>query len=165
MQMYIQWSSDNSYNSSNQKLIIECLPHFEKLALSPLKVYIEVETMTHCYVCDNCQMSIFIQSDNVKEGVICILQMLSIHTGLRKWNKNNIYHIHIRENNPIGIDQPCIKIANSEVLFEIYIMALMRDKYAIDQLLWQIVCIHIITFSHTFTHSNLFLFTTACFTT
>ena len=34
MQIYLQWSSDNS---------IECLPHFEKMALSQLKVYIQVE--------------------------------------------------------------------------------------------------------------------------
>ena len=34
IQIYIQWSSDNS---------IECLPHFEKMALSLFKVYIEVE--------------------------------------------------------------------------------------------------------------------------
>ena len=69
----MQWSSDNSYTSSNQDKIIECLPHFEKLTLSQFKVYIEVETMTHCYVCDNCQMSIFIQSANVKEGVFGII--------------------------------------------------------------------------------------------
>ena len=56
MQIYMQWSSDNS---------IECLPHFEKLSLSQFKVYIEVENITHCYVCDNCKMSIFIQSSNV----------------------------------------------------------------------------------------------------
>ena len=66
-------SSDNSYIPSDQKLIIERLPHFEKLPLSPFKVYIEVEKMNHCYVCDNCQMSIFIQSSNVKEGGFCIL--------------------------------------------------------------------------------------------
>ena len=98
MQIYMQWSSDNSYTSSNQKLIIECLPHFEKLALSQFKVYIEVEKMTHCYECNNCQMSIFIQSSNVKEGFFCILQMLRIHTGLRKWNKNNGYNLHIHDN-------------------------------------------------------------------
>ena len=34
MQIYIQWSSDS---------IIECLPHFEKMALSQFKVYIEAE--------------------------------------------------------------------------------------------------------------------------
>ena len=113
----MQWVSDNNYTSSDQKLIIECLPHFEKLALSQFKVYIEVEKITHCFVCDNCQMSIFIQSNNVKEGFFCILQMLRIHTGLRKWNKNNVYHINLRKKNPNGINQPCIKIANSEVLF------------------------------------------------
>ena len=32
--IYMQWSKDNSYTSSNQKLIIECLPHFDKLDLS-----------------------------------------------------------------------------------------------------------------------------------
>ena len=79
----MQWSSDNSYTSSDQILIIECLPHFEKLALSQFKLYIEVEKMAHCYVCNNCQMSIFIQSANVKEGVFGILQKLRIHTGLR----------------------------------------------------------------------------------
>ena len=34
IQIYIQWSSDNS---------IECLPHFEKITLSQFQVYIEVE--------------------------------------------------------------------------------------------------------------------------
>ena len=87
------------------------------MALSQFKVYIEVEKITHCYVCDNCKMSIFIQSSNVKDGFFCTLQMLRIHTGLRKWKKKNRYHILLRDNNPIGIDQPCIKIANSEVLF------------------------------------------------
>ena len=59
IQIYKQWSSDNS---------IECLPHFEKTALSQFKVYIEVEKMTKFFVCDNCNMSIFIQSSNVQEG-------------------------------------------------------------------------------------------------
>ena len=58
--------------------------------------------------------------------------MLRIHTGLRKWNKKNRSHILHRDNNPIGIDQPCIKIANSEVLFEKYRMALKRDKDSIE---------------------------------
>ena len=34
IQIYEQWISDNS---------IECLPHFEKMALSQFKVYIEAE--------------------------------------------------------------------------------------------------------------------------
>ena len=114
--------------------MIECLPHFEKLALSQFKVYIEFETMTHCYMRDNCQKSIFIWSANVKEGFFCILQMLRIHTGLRKWNKNNVYHIHLREKDPIGINQPCIKIANSEVLFQKYRMALKREKKTLHYL-------------------------------
>ena len=74
IQIYIQWISDNS---------IECLPHFEKMALSRFKVYIEVEKMNQCYVCDNCNMIIFIKSSNDKEGFLCILQMLRIHAGLR----------------------------------------------------------------------------------
>ena len=88
--------------------------------------------MTHCYVCDNCKIIIFIQYSNVKEGLFCILQMLRIHTGLQKWNNNNVYHIDLRDNNSIEIDQPCIKIANSEVLFEKYRMDLKRDKDAIE---------------------------------
>ena len=58
--------------------------------------------------------------------------MLRIHTGLRKWNKKDRYHILLRDNNPTENNQPCIKIANNEVLFEKYIMALKRDKYAIE---------------------------------
>ena len=34
--------------------------------------------------------------------------------------------------NPFYIGKPCIKIANSEVLIEQYIMALKRDKYYIE---------------------------------
>ena len=73
MKKYMQWSKDNCYTSSNQKLIIECLPYFDKLVLLQFKVYIEVETTTHCYVRDNCQKSVFIRSANVKEGVFGIL--------------------------------------------------------------------------------------------
>ena len=61
IQIYIQCRSDKS---------IECLPHFEKMALSLFKLYIEVEKMTQCYVCDNCNMSIFIQYYNDKEGFL-----------------------------------------------------------------------------------------------
>ena len=74
--------------------------------------------MIQWYVCDSCKMSIFIQSSNVKEGVFCVLYMLRIHTGLRKWNKKNRYHILLCDKNLMGINQPCIKIANSEVLSE-----------------------------------------------
>ena len=87
--------------------------------------------MNNCYVCNNCQISISIQSDNVKEGFFCILQMLRIHTGLRKWKNKDRYNILLRDNNPIRIDQPCIKILNIEVLFEKYKMALKQDKDAI----------------------------------
>ena len=59
MQISMRWSSDN---------IIECLPHYEKMALLLFKVYIEVEKKTQCYVCDNCKMSIFVPSSIVKEG-------------------------------------------------------------------------------------------------
>ena len=68
---------------------MKCLPHYEKMALSQFKVYIEAEKTTQCIVCNNCNMSIFIPSSNVKEGVFCILQMLKIHTGLRKWTKDD----------------------------------------------------------------------------
>ena len=123
MQIYMQWSSDNS---------IECLPHYEKMDFSQFKVYIEVEKMNQCYVCNNCNMIIFIKSSNNKEGFLCILQMLRINTGLWNWNKKNGYHIHLRDNNQIGIDKPCINIAKSELLFVKYRMALNRDKDAIE---------------------------------
>ena len=77
-------------------------------------------------------MSIFIQYSNVKEGVLCILQMLRIHTGLRKWTKKDQFHIILKNLNPLGIDQPCLTIANNKVLFEKYIIALKQEKDAID---------------------------------
>ena len=58
--------------------------------------------------------------------------MLRIHTGLRKWNKKDRYHILLCDKNPMVIDRPCIKVANNEVLFEKYRMALKRDKDAIE---------------------------------
>ena len=84
IQIYIQWSSDNS---------IECMPHLEKMALSQFKVYIEAGKMTQFCVCNHCNMSIFIQSSNDKEVFFCILQMLRIHTGLRKRNKKDRFHM------------------------------------------------------------------------
>ena len=122
-QIYIQWSSDK---------IIECLPHFEKMALSQFKVYIEVEKMTQCYVCNKCNTIIFIQYSNDKEGGFGNLQILRIHTGLQKWNKKDLFHMILRDKNPVGINQPCIMIANNEVMFEKYRMALKREKSAIE---------------------------------
>ena len=83
-------------------------------------------------MCNNCNMSIFIPSSNIKEGVFCILHMLRIHTGLRKWNKNYRFHIILSDMNPLGIKQPCLTIAKNEVLFEQYRISLKRDKDAID---------------------------------
>ena len=77
-------------------------------------------------------MSIFIPSSNVKEGVFYILQMFKIHTGLRKWTKNDRSHILLKKMNPLRIDRPCLKIASNELLFEKYRIALKRDKDAID---------------------------------
>ena len=59
IQIYIQCSSDN---------IVECLPHFEKMALSQFKVYTEAGKTTQRILCNNCNMSIFIPYSNVKEG-------------------------------------------------------------------------------------------------
>ena len=111
---------------------MKCLPHFEKMALSQFKVYIEAEKTTQCIVCNNCNMSIFIPSSEVKEGVFCILQMLQIHTSLRKFTKEDRFHILLTKMNPQGINPPCQNIAKDEMLFEIYRIALKRDKDAID---------------------------------
>ena len=123
IQIYEQWSSDNS---------IECLPHFEKMVLSQFKVYIETGKTTQCIVCNNFNMSIFIPYSNVKEGIFCILQMLRIHTGLRKWNKNDQFHIILSDMNPLRIIKKCIMIAKDEVLFKQYRISLKRDKDPID---------------------------------
>ena len=58
--------------------------------------------------------------------------MLRIHTGLRKWNKNDRFDIILNDMNPLGIKQLSIMIAKNEVLFKQYRIALKRDKDAID---------------------------------
>ena len=88
--------------------------------------------MTQFIVCNNCNMSIFIPYSNVKDGFFCILQMLRIHNGLRKWNKNDRFHTILSDKNPLGIKQPCVMIAKNELLFEQYIIALKRNKDAIN---------------------------------
>ena len=69
--------------------------------------------MTQCIVCNNCNKGVFIPSYNVKEGVLCILQMLRIHTGLRKWNKKDRFHNILCDKNPLGFKQPCIICNNN----------------------------------------------------
>ena len=58
--------------------------------------------------------------------------MLRIHTGLRKWTKKDRFRITLRDMNPLEINQPLLTIANNEVLFEQYIIALKRGNNAID---------------------------------
>ena len=88
--------------------------------------------MTQCIVCNNCNMSIFIPSSNVEEGVFCILKMLKIHTGLRRFTNKDRFHVILKKMNPLGFDRPCLEIASNELLFEKYGIVLKRDKYAID---------------------------------
>ena len=66
----MKWIKYDGSTSSFQKLIITRLPRFEKLALSQFKLYNETETMTHCFVCCNCQNTILIRSDEGKESFL-----------------------------------------------------------------------------------------------
>ena len=50
--------------------------------------------------------------------------MLTIHTGLQKWSKRNLFNLHLLKLNPFDIRVPYINIAKSELLFEQYRMAL-----------------------------------------
>ena len=58
--------------------------------------------------------------------------MLRIHTGLRKWSKRKLFDLHLKKINLFDIRVTCIKISNSELLFEQYRMALNQDKYYIE---------------------------------
>ena len=51
---------------------------------------------------------------------------------MRTWNKRNVYDLHLKKVNPFDIRVPCINIADSELLFEQYIMAPNRDKYDLE---------------------------------
>ena len=83
-------------------------------------------------MCRNCKHTILIQSSEGKEKHFCILHILRIHTGLRKWHKRNVFDLHLKEMNLFDICVPCINITKSELLFEQYIMALNWYKYDIE---------------------------------
>ena len=112
-------------------MIITCLRPFEKLVLSKLQLYIEAQTTTQCFVCRNCKNTILVRPAEDKE-----LLMYSTHVKdtywFVNWSKRNVFDIHLKRMNPFAISVPCIKIANSELLFEQYILALNQDKYAIE---------------------------------
>ena len=88
--------------------------------------------MNRCFVFRNCKNTIGIQAAAGKDNVFCILHMLRIHTGLFKWSKPNIFDLHLKNMNPFGIYEPCIKIAKNELIFEQYIMVLNQDNYDIE---------------------------------
>ena len=83
-------------------------------------------------MCRNYKHTIVIQADAGKEKVFCILHMLRVHTGLRKWIRTNTFNLHLNKINPFGIHEPFIKIAKNELIFEQYIMALNQYKYNIE---------------------------------
>ena len=132
VKMYMQWRKDDGYTSSSQRLIITRPPCFEKLALSQLYLYIESQTTTQCFMWCNTQKTILIRSAKGKEKVFCIVQMLRIHTGLRKLSKKNVYDLHLKKLNPFEIGKPCIIIARRVLLFLQYRMAPKRYKYDIE---------------------------------
>ena len=88
--------------------------------------------MTQCFVCHSCKNNILICAAEGKEKVFCILHMLRIYTGLRKWSKRNLFDLNLKKINPFDIGEPCIHIAKSELLFQQYIIALNWDKYDIE---------------------------------
>ena len=69
MQIDMKWVKDNSSTSYLQKFIIPRLPCFEKLAFSQFQLYIEDQTIPHCFVCRNYKKSILIRSAEGKEKV------------------------------------------------------------------------------------------------
>ena len=69
MQIYTEWRKDDGFTSSVRTLIIPRLPSFGKLDFSQFKVYIDTETMTHCFVCCNLQKTIRIRYAEGKERV------------------------------------------------------------------------------------------------
>ena len=58
--------------------------------------------------------------------------MLSIRTGLQKLSKTNVYDLHHIKIDPFYISKPWIRIANSELSFEEYMIALKQEKYDIE---------------------------------
>ena len=88
--------------------------------------------MNQCFVCRSFKNTILIQADEGKDKVFCILRMLRIHTGLRKWIKTNKFDLHLKQMNPFGIHEPCIKISNNELIFEQYRTALNQEKHEIE---------------------------------
>ena len=91
----MQWSKDDGYTSSYQTLIIPRLTRFEKLALSQLQLYIVAQTLTQCFVWRNYKKTILIRDAEGKDEFFCILHMLRIHTGSRKWRKRNAFDLHL----------------------------------------------------------------------
>ena len=67
--IYLQWRKDDGSNSSSLTLIIPRLPCFRKLSFSQIQLYIETQTMTQCFVCNNFKNTILIRSTEGKEKV------------------------------------------------------------------------------------------------
>ena len=132
VQMYMKWSKDDGFTSSYLTLIIPLLPRFEKQSLSQFQLYIKAQTTTQCFMRPDCKKTILNRAAAGKVKFFCILHMLSIHTGLRKWSKATKFNIHLKKIFPFGIHLPCIKIVKSELLFEQNRMALNQEKYDID---------------------------------
>ena len=114
---------------SCRTLIIPRLPRFERLALLQLQLYNEAQTMVQFFLCCNFKNTILIRAASGKDKVFCILHMLMIHDGLRKFGKKNVFNLHLKKTNPFGIHKTCIKIERSKLSFEEYIMALNQYKY------------------------------------
>ena len=88
--------------------------------------------MTQYFVCRIFKNTIIIRVAEGKDKIFCILHILRIHTGLRKWIKKNILELYLKKKNPFGIHEPCIKIENNKLIFEQFIMDLSQDKYDIE---------------------------------
>ena len=83
-------------------------------------------------MCSDFKNTIVIRDAAGKEKVFLIFNMLMIHTCLWKWSKTNLFDLYLKKMNTFGIHEPCIKLANNELIFEQYIKALNQGKYDIE---------------------------------
>jgi hypothetical protein len=132
VKMFNKWANNDGSSTSSQLSSFR-LPRFETLALEQFQFYIDTKSMEHCFVCKNCKKTFRVSCGAGMEHVFCFSHILNLHTGIRKWHRNDIYDRHLKAMNPL-IHEPCSEIVSSQILFEQYRVALNRDTWDISRL-------------------------------
>ena len=112
LDLYQEWSGDNSDTTISQDRNQNKLPRFEKLLFQQFRFYYDSDMNHACYVCKNCRETYRVGVGFAEDAIFVLIHLMRLHVGVRQFKKNNDFDLHLKGLNR-NVTAPCYIIAKS----------------------------------------------------